>query len=222
MIHMLVLLKRDKAALLASIFLATLIVACALGAIFLGPQASAMSFGAARLPPFDFSRGVREFLGTDQLGRSVLYMTLVAGATSLGIAVCAAAIAASLGTLIGVAAGYLGGLSDTLAMRLADVILSFPSLLLAILFVYLFEPSPGNIVILLVISRLPLYLRISRAETLEIRQRLFVDASRLLGASGWRICRRDIFPMVLPNVLTLAALDIGLLMLIESALSFLG
>jgi len=181
-----------------------------------------MKFGSGRLAPFDFARPVRDWLGTDQLGRSVLYMLLVAGATSLSIAICAAIIAAATGTILGIAAGYFGGIVDTLAMRLADVILSFPSLLLAILFVYLFEPSATNIIILLVISRVPLYLRISRAETLEISRRLFVDASRMLGASNLRICRRDILPMVMPNVLTLVALDIGLLMLIESALSFLG
>lgn len=216
------LLFRDRVALVSAICLVVIIAACALAALFLAQEAAAMKFGGSRLAPFDFSRPVRDWLGTDQLGRSVLYMLLVAGATSLTIAICAAAIAATVGTVIGIAAGYLGGITDTLAMRFADVILSFPSLLLAILFVYLFEPSVGNIILLLVISRVPLYLRIARAETLEISRRLFVDASRMLGASHWRICRRDILPQVLPNVLTLVALDIGLLMLIESALSFLG
>jgi len=216
------LLLRDRVALVSALYLVCIVVACGLAALFLVQEAAAMKFGSGRLAPFDFARPVRDWLGTDQLGRSVLYMLLVAGATSLSIAICAAIIAAATGTVLGIAAGYFGGIVDTLAMRLADVILSFPSLLLAILFVYLFEPSATNIIILLVISRVPLYLRISRAETLEISRRLFVDASRMLGASNLRICRRDILPMVMPNVLTLVALDIGLLMLIESALSFLG
>jgi len=107
-------------------------------------------------------------------------------------------------------------------MRLSDAIQSFPSLFLAVLFLYIVEPRIENIVILLVVGRLPMFIRVARAETVTVVNSLFVDAARCLGASGWWLCLYEIAPAILPTMLTLAALEIGVLMLVESALSFLG
>ncbi|MHA6670364.1 ABC transporter permease [Homoserinimonas sp. A447] len=216
------LLTRDKPALLGALFLLVAISGCVLGAALLGEEARAQRLTEGFHPPFDVTRGLADMLGTDQLGRSTLYRILMAGATSFGIAVPAALLAATIGTVIGVIAGYRGGFLGSLIMRLTDVIISFPGLLLAILFLYILEPGAGTIILLLVVARVPLYIRVARAETLEIRQRLFVDASRSLGASPWRIGRQDIVPIMLPTIVTLVALDVGILMLMESALSFLG
>jgi peptide/nickel transport system permease protein len=215
-------LWRDKPALVAVGFLVLMIVFVVAGSALLGPNAGRQNLSARMLPPFDLSRGFSYALGSDPLGRSLLERLILAGQTSLTLSTSAAVLAALLGGATGLAAGYAGGWLDTVAMRLADVILSFPSLLLAILFLYLLEPSAANIVLLLVIGRLPLYLRVTRAEALEVRKRLFVDAARLLGASPLRLCVQEIAPIIVPTVLTLIALDIGLLMLLESALSFLG
>jgi peptide/nickel transport system permease protein len=107
-------------------------------------------------------------------------------------------------------------------MRLADVIMSFPSLLLAVIVLYMLEPSIINLVIVLAITRIPIYLRTTRAEVLEIRERMFVQAARVMGASDTRIVLRHILPVVVPSLVTIATLDFAFVMLAESSLSFLG
>lgn len=215
-------LKRDPVALVAVLFLSTVGLVSFGGYAVLGDRAGLQDLLARNRPPFSLAHGWTYALGSDLLGRSLLYRLIEAGATSLSLAGSAALLAALAGSTLGIAAGYRGGWFDALAMRFADVILSFPLLLIAILFLYILEPRPANIVVLLVIGRLPLYLRVTRAETLEVKKRLFIDAARCLGAGGWRLCRYEIAPIVAPTVLTLLALDVGLLMLLESALSFLG
>ena len=107
-------------------------------------------------------------------------------------------------------------------MRLADVIMSFPSLLLAVIVLYMLSPSVGNVILVLAITRIPIYLRTTRAEVLEIRERMFVQAAQVMGASPSRIVFRHILPMVIPTLVTIATLDFAFVMLAESALSFLG
>ena len=214
-------LRRDKVALASACFLFFVIV---LGLViaplfFDGPVRQNLRL---RLQPPLADMSLNMIFGSDLLGRSMLERMIAASQISVGIALTSALLAASIGTFIGILAGYRGGTADAVAMRLADVILSFPNLLLAVLFLYLLEPRAANVVLLLVIGRLPLYVRVTRAETREVRSRLFVDAARTLGASDWSICFKEIAPVVLPTVFTLVALDIGFLMLLESALSFLG
>jgi peptide/nickel transport system permease protein len=100
--------------------------------------------------------------------------------------------------------------------------MSFPSLLLAVIVLYMLPPSILNLVIVLSITRIPIYLRTSRAEVLEIRERMFVQAAQVMGAGTSRIIFRHILPMVLPTILTIATLDFAVVMLAESSLSFLG
>jgi peptide/nickel transport system permease protein len=100
--------------------------------------------------------------------------------------------------------------------------MSFPSLLLAVIVLYMLEPSVGNLVLVLAITRIPIYLRTTRAEVLEIRERMFVQAAQVMGASSLRIVFRHILPMVIPTLVTIATLDFAFVMLAESALSFLG
>ena len=113
-------------------------------------------------------------------------------------------------------AGYHRGWRETLAMRVADVILSFPSLLLAVVVLYVFSPSAANIVLVLAITRIPIYLRTARAEAAELRSRLFVDAARTFGTRAGSIIRRHVCPIVLPTLLTVATLDFCFVMLTES------
>ncbi|HEY4200438.1 MAG TPA: ABC transporter permease [Devosiaceae bacterium] len=214
-------LRRDKVALASAGFLLFVIVVALIVAPIVADGSLRQNLRLRLHAPLsDFS--LAGLFGTDLLGRSMLMRMIAASQISVGIALSSAVLAALIGTAIGIFAGYRGGFIDAVAMRLADVVLSFPMLLLAILFLYLLAPQASNVVILLVIGRLPLYVRVTRAETREIRSRLFVDAARTLGASGWSICVKEIAPVVLPTVFTLVALDIGFLMLLESALSFLG
>jgi peptide/nickel transport system permease protein len=107
-------------------------------------------------------------------------------------------------------------------MRFSDVLQSFPSLLLAVIVLYILEPRIFNLVIVLAITRLPVYIRVARAEVLEIRERLFVDAARVLGSSRTRIILRHIAPVVAPTIVTIMTVNFAFVMLAESSLSFLG
>ena len=109
-----------------------------------------------------------------------------------------------------------------LHQRLGDVIMSFPSLLLAVIVLYMLEPSVTNIVLVLAITRIPIYLRTTRAEVLEVRERMFVQAAKVMGASYWRIVFHHILPVIFPTLVTIATLDFAFVMLAESSLSFLG
>jgi len=119
-------------------------------------------------------------------------------------------------------AGYGPKWASTVIMRIADVIMSFPSLLLAVIVLYMLKPSVANLILVLAITRIPIYLRTTRAEALEIRERMFVQAAQVMGASSRRIVFRHILPMVIPTLVTIATLDFAFVMLAESALSFLG
>ncbi|NJO37968.1 MAG: ABC transporter permease, partial [Rhizobiales bacterium] len=134
----------------------------------------------------------------------------------------AVAGAVVIGATLGLIAGYTKKLGSQVIMRLADVIMSFPSLLLAVIVLYMLAPSVGNLVIVLAITRIPIYLRTARAEVLEIRERMFVQAARVMGASTRRIVFRHILPIILPTLVTIATLDFAFVMLAESSLSFLG
>jgi peptide/nickel transport system permease protein len=100
--------------------------------------------------------------------------------------------------------------------------MSFPSLLLAVIVLYVLEPFVFNVVIVLAVTRIPVFIRVARAEVLEVKQRLFVEAARSIGAGDWRILRLHITPVILPTLFTVASLDLANVMLAESSLSFLG
>jgi peptide/nickel transport system permease protein len=141
----------------------------------------------------------------------------VAAQNTLLVAASAVACSALIGVSLGLVAGYSKRASQVI-LRLADVIMSFPSLLLAVIVLYLLGPSVTNLVVVLAITRIPVYLRTTRAEVLEIRERMFVQAAKIMGASA----RRIILPVVTPTILTIATLDFAYVMLTESSLSFLG
>jgi peptide/nickel transport system permease protein len=127
-----------------------------------------------------------------------------------------------VGAGLGLVAGYLGKTSSQVIMRLADVIMSFPSLLIAVVVLYVLGPSIPNMILVLAITRIPIYLRTTRAEVLEVRERMFVQAAIVMGANHRRIILRHILPVVAPTLVTIATLDFAFVMLAESSLSFLG
>jgi peptide/nickel transport system permease protein len=161
-------------------------------------------------------------LGADALGRPILPRIILASRSTLLIAVAAVACAMVVGATLGLIAGYTSKLASQVIMRLADVIMSFPSLLLAVIVLYMFQPSIANLILVLAVTRIPIYLRTTRAEVLEIRERMFVQAARVMGASDMRIVLRHVLPLVVPTLVTIATLDFAFVMLAESALSFLG
>jgi peptide/nickel transport system permease protein len=215
-------LWRDKLALIAALFL-LLVVFCAIfGPLLLEDVATRQNLRGRNAPPFDVTKDWLFWLGGDALGRPLLARIVVAAQNTIMVAAGAVASSLVIGTALGLIAGYSSKLASQVIMRLADVIMSFPSLLLAVIVLYMLPPSVTNLVIVLAITRIPVYLRTSRAEVLEIRERMFVQAAIVMGASRQRIVFRHILPIVLPTLITIATLDFAFVMLAESSLSFLG
>jgi peptide/nickel transport system permease protein len=216
------LLLRDRVAAVAALVLFCVAVINLAGASLLADESNAQNLALGAVPPFSLDHGWLGVLGTDSLGRSMVARMVVGGRTTLFVAVPAVLISLMIGSLIGMWAGYHRGWRETVAMRTADVIMSFPSLLMAVVVLYVFSPSVSVIVLVLVVTRIPIYLRTARAESAELQSRTFVDAARTFGTRPGAIIRRHVLPIVLPTLLTVATLDFCYVMLAESSLSFLG
>lgn len=212
----------DKLAFVAILFLMVVLLSAIFGPMFLEDMASKTNLRARNAAPFELERGFFYFLGGDALGRPLLARIIVASQNTMVIAAGAVFGSLIVGSTLGLIAGYAGRWTGEVIMRLADVIMSFPSLLLAVIVLYMLEPSIGNLVLVLAITRIPIYLRTTRAEVLEVRERMFVQAAKVMGASNRRIVFKHILPVILPTLLTIATLDFAFVMLAESALSFLG
>lgn len=216
------LLFRDKFAAVAAGILTLVLLTAVFGPWLVGDAATDQNLDESNLPPFNLDTGWMNILGTDPLGRSMLARLIVACQTTLMVSLPAVIISCVVGSAIGMWAGYHRGWRETTAMRIADVIMSFPSLLLAVVILYVFSPSAANIIAVLAITRIPIYLRTARAESAELQSRVFVDAARTFGASSGAILRGHVLPILLPTLLTVATLDFCYVMLAESSLSFLG
>lgn len=216
------LLFRDKFATVAAGILTLVLLTAIFGPWLVGDAATDQNLDESNLPPFNLDTGWMTILGTDPLGRSMLARLIVACQTTLMVSLPAVIISCVVGSAIGMWAGYHRGWRETTAMRIADVIMSFPSLLLAVVILYVFSPSAANIIAVLAITRIPIYLRTARAESAELQSRVFVDAARTFGASSGAILRGHVLPILLPTLLTVATLDFCYVMLAESSLSFLG
>jgi len=215
-------LLADKFALCAAIFLLLILILAIIGPSWLGDLATKQNLRGRNAAPFDWQRGWVWWMGADALGRPLLARIVVATQNTLMVAAGAVVLSAVIGTVLGLIAGFSSARVNQVIMRLADVIMSFPSLLIAVIVLYILGSSILNLMLVLAITRIPVYLRTTRAEVLEIRERMFVQAARVMGASGKRILFRHILPVVLPTLTTLATLDFAYVMLAESALSFLG
>jgi peptide/nickel transport system permease protein len=220
--QLLIYLTRDKLALCAAIFLLILISCVLLGPLLVGDMASKLGLRQRNLAPFSFDNGFIYFLGADTLGRPILARLIVGAQTTLGIAAAAVCTSMLVGGTLGLIAGYSERWYSHVILRFADIIMSFPSLLLALIVLYTLGPSVMNLVIVLAITRLPVFIRTARAEVLELRERMFVSAALSMGASTCRILLRHIAPLVVPTLVTIAAIDFATVILAESALSFLG
>jgi peptide/nickel transport system permease protein len=216
------LLASDPFALAAAIFMVLLVAGAVLGPWLLEELATRPQLRMRNAEPFTLEHGWGYILGADSLGRSILARLLVAARSTLTIAAAAVAIAMVFGAALGLLAGFTRSWIGDLVMRLTDIVMSFPSTLLAVVILYTFRPSILTLVAVLAITRLPVYIRTTRAEVLEIRERMFVSAARVMGASSLRIALRHVLPMVLPTLLTIATVEFAIVMLAESGLSFLG
>jgi peptide/nickel transport system permease protein len=212
----------DKFAFFAALFLLLAVLCAIFGPALFEAVATKQNLRGRNAPPFDLARGWIYILGADALGRPLLARIVVAAQNTMLVAAAAVAASSVVGAALGLIAGYSRRSAAQWIMRLGDVIMSFPSLLLALIVLYMLEPSVANIVLVLAITRIPIYLRTTRAEVLEVRERMFVQAAIVMGASHRRIVFRHILPVIFPTLVTIATLDFAFVMLAESSLSFLG
>lgn len=208
--------------LVATVFL-VLVTVGAILAQFISPASPVFQDLSARLKPplFVVSNGVH-VLGTDGLGRDLLSRLLFGSRISLIIGISAVVVSGGLGVALGLIAGYARGAIDNVIMRVADVQLSLPFLILALATVAVVGPSLLNLIVVLGVTGWVQYARIIRAETLSVTGREYVEAARVLGAPPARIVVQHILPNVLSSVIVVGTLQVSRMILFEASLSFLG
>lgn len=162
------------------------------------------------------------WLGTDELGRDVYSRLLYGGRITLGMVLAVVILVAPIGLAVGCIAGYFGGWADTALMRVTDIFLAFPRLILALAFVAAIKPGISSAVFAIALTAWPPYARLARAETLTIRNTDFIAAVRLTGATSWRIVLRHVAPLCLGSLIVRVTLDMSSIILTAAALGFLG
>ena len=186
-------------------------------------DASAASLSARLRPPVWLSGGSWAYpLGTDPVGRDILSRLIIGTQITLAVSAAALIVGAVAGTALGLIAGYFGGIADRIVMRLADVAIGFPIILLAVLLAVVSGPRAENIVISVGLILWSRFARVVRAEVLSLRERDYVALARVSGASSGQIIRWHLLPNVMNTVVVLASLQIGFTILTEASLSFLG
>ncbi|MGH8065454.1 MAG: ABC transporter permease [Candidatus Entotheonellia bacterium] len=177
-----------------------------------------------RLKPPAWAQGgsIEYPLGTDKMGRDILSRMIYGARISLLVSFMAVGVGGSIGTALGLISGYFGGKLDTLIMRLVDITLSLPTILLALVLVSAIGPSFGTVITVIALVIWARYARQARAETLTVKEQDFVARARVAGASHNRIMLRYIFPNIVNTLVVLATLQVGSIILLESTLSFLG
>ena len=169
------------------------------------------------LPP-----STQHYFGTDSLGRDIYSRVVHGSRVTLTIALLVAAISTPLGLAVGVLAGYFGGALDEILMRLSDVFLAFPKLILAIAFAAALGPGVENAIVAISVANWPSYARLARAETLSVRSNDYIQVIRSMGASNLRIMVGHITPMCLSSIIVRLSLDMGTIILTAAGLGFLG
>lgn len=213
-------LARRPLTMLGAIIVLLFLAMAVLGPAIAPHDPTAIYYSAGVTPPSPPSATFP--FGTDATGRDVLSRVLAGARISLVVGMVAVSIATLWGTLLGLLSGYFGGWLDQLIMRLMDVMLAFPDILLAIVIITVLGPGLTNVMIAVGISAIPAYTRTIRAAVLSVRQQDYVEAARALGVPHWRIILFHVLRNALTPIVVLATLSIGLAILTAAGLSFVG
>ena len=224
----------DPVTLISGVFLALIFLA-ALFAPFVAPHdptdrqlplrhvepfSSGVAADRSESPPAEDNRFY--ILGTDHLGRDMLSRLIFGARISLGVGVLGVLVSGVLGLGLGLMAGYYRGLTDDVIMRIVDVFMSVPLLLLALIVLFILGTGFWNIILVFAIGRWMLYARVTRGVVLALREQPFVEAAKAIGAKDGRILLRHVLPNLITPLMTVAALDVPRIILTEATLSFLG
>lgn len=210
-------LKQNPLALLGLVIIVSLLTVAAVAPWIAPYDPIAQSLSQRLLPP-----SAVHWMGTDELGRDILSRVIYGTRLTLAVVLLVVISVGPVGLLIGTLSGYFGGAVDTALMRITDIFLAFPRLVLALAFVAALGPGIENAVIAIACTAWPPYARVARAETLVIRNADYIAAVRLQGASHLRIVLRHVVPMCLPSVIVRTTLDMAGIILIAAGLGFLG
>lgn len=220
-------LFKDVLVLVAVLFLIVLMFS-AVFADFVAPFDPLIpNIFANRLPPLSTATGSNgaeqlHLLGTDALGRDMLSRLIFGARASIFVALVSVLISGTLGTILGMLAGFYGGRVEVVIMRAVDAFMAVPSLLIALFVLFIIGGGLVNMVLIFALVRWVVYARLARGITLSLRESSFVEAARAIGASDTRIMFRHILPNMMSPILVLATLEVALLVLAEAGLSFLG
>ncbi len=217
------LLRANRTAVAGFVILAIIMVSSVLANVLAPADPLRQSLSDRLLPPAWLPGGsAAHLLGTDQLGRDILSRILYGGRVSLLVGLLGAAIAAIVGVLLGLIAGYYEGFGDRVIMRVANIQLAFPFILLAITVVAVLGPGLENVIVALGLSNWVGFARMARTQVLQIKTREFVLAARATGAKDRRILFRHVLPSAASPLIVLASFSVAQMIILEAALSFLG
>ena len=210
-------LMRRKGAVAGLVVIGTFIVLALFAPVITPYDPIATSWTLVRKPP-----SALHWFGTDDLGRDILSRTIYGARASLMAGAISVGIASGVGVPFGLLSGYRGGFIDALISRITDAMLACPFLILAIALAAFLGPSLGNAMIAIGVSATPIFIRLTRAQTIGVKVEDYVEAARAIGNPPWRIALFHILPNILPALLVQATLSIAAAIIAEAALSFLG
>jgi peptide/nickel transport system permease protein len=218
-------LLQDKLAVLACIFLVLLAIS-AIFAPWVAPfDPNDQSLFMRNMPPMTMPEeggSIPHIMGTDALGRDELSRLIFGGRVSLAVGLVSVVVSGTFGTILGLLAGFYRGHVDDAIMRLVDIQMGFPSLLLALFVLYVIGGGVLNVIFVLAVTRWMVYARVTRGLVLSYRENIFVEAARATGCTDQRIILRHLLPNLLSPIVVLATLEVAYMILTEAALSFLG
>ncbi|WEO69515.1 ABC transporter permease [Rhizobium rhizogenes] len=217
------LIRRTPTGVVISVVVLTLTVLMAIFAPLIAPHDPNTQNLLGRLkPPGTVTRNTLYLIGSDELGRDTLSRLIYGARVSLFVAVASVLLSGIFGSVIGMLAAFYRGWTETLIMRLVDIVLSVPAILLAIITVAVLGPGLLNVVLILALTRWPRYARVAYGQTLTVANMPYLRLSRFMGAGWFRVLWRHVLPNIAGGLIVVATLEFGLMVLFEAGLSFLG